>query len=69
MLSSYSVTCPHENCGWTGSLVPSLVQGGADAEIGSKQRAWFKCPRYQRDWEVRIIDDRVTTLRTAERDS
>jgi hypothetical protein len=27
MLSSYPVACPHTNCGWTGSLVPS---SGAD---------------------------------------
>jgi hypothetical protein len=67
MLSSYSVTCPHEQCGWTGNLVPSLVRGGADAEIASMQRAWFRCPRCQRDWEVRITDDRVTVLPVVER--
>ncbi len=60
MLSSYSVACPYETCGWTGSLVPSLLRGGATAEIRSMQRAWFQCPRCQRDWEVRITDDRVT---------
>jgi hypothetical protein len=64
MLSSYSVACPHDDCGWTGSLVPSLAQGGKDAEIASKQRAWFQCPRCQRDWEVRITDDRVTAVTT-----
>jgi hypothetical protein len=59
MLSSYSVACPHANCGWSGSLIPSLVQGGEDAEIGSGKRGWFRCPRCQRDWEVRISSDKV----------
>ena len=62
MLSSYSVTCLHADCGWTGNLVPSLIRGGTDAEITSMQRAWFRCPHCQRDWEVRITDDRVTAV-------
>jgi hypothetical protein len=66
MLSSYPVACPHVNCGWTGSLVPSVLRGGADAEIASMHRAWFRCPRCQADWEVRIIDDRVTVLPAVE---
>ena len=49
MLSSYPVACPQKNCNWTGSLVPSHVRGGADAEIVSMHRAWFRCPRCQRD--------------------
>jgi hypothetical protein len=65
MLSSYHVACPHESCGWTGSLVPSLVRGGAGAEVASMQQAWFRCPRCQRDWEARISNDRVTVLRVA----
>ena len=66
MLSSYPVACPHECCGWTGSLVPSSVQGGAGAEIAEAQRAWFRCPRCQRDGEARISNDRVTVVRDAE---
>lgn len=62
MLSSYPVACPHANCGWSGSLLPSHLQGGADAEIVSMHRAWFHCPRCQSDWEVRITNDRVTVL-------
>ncbi len=60
MLSSYPVACPHDGCGWSGSLVPSSVQGGPGAEIASAQRTWFRCPRCQRDWEARISNDRVT---------
>lgn len=66
MLSSYWVPCPYENCGWTGSVVPSVLRGGSDAEIASMQRAWFRCPRCQRDWEVRITNDRVTVLPVVE---
>jgi len=62
MLSSYSVACPHQACDWKGNLVPSHVQGGNDAVMASMQRAWFKCPRCRRDWEVRIKDDEVVVL-------
>jgi hypothetical protein len=62
MLSSYPVACPHEGCSWIGGLIPSLVRGGASAEVASTQRAWFRCPRCERDWEVRISDDKVEAL-------
>jgi hypothetical protein len=66
MLSNYPVPCPHEGCDWTGSLIPSLIQGGVGAEIASMQRAWFRCARCQGDWEVRITDDKVTVLPAVE---
>jgi hypothetical protein len=62
MLTTYPVACPHEGCGWGGSLLPSRVQGGEGAEIASMQRAWFRCPRCGGDWEARITDDKVTVL-------
>jgi hypothetical protein len=62
MLSSYPVSCPHQNCTWTGQLIPSLLQGGPNEEVASMQRAWFRCPRCQGDWEVRITGDVVTVL-------
>src|SRR5688572_1485470 len=62
MLSSYSVECPYENCLWIGNLIPSLLQGGKDSEIAPMQKAWFQCPRCQRDWEVQIINDTVKVL-------
>jgi hypothetical protein len=30
------------------------------------QRAWFRCPRCQRDWEVRIKDDKVSVVPVTE---
>lgn len=66
MMTSYSVACPHEKCAWVGSLVPSLFQDGKDAEVASLQRAWFKCPRCQRDWEVQITDDTVNIMPIAD---
>jgi hypothetical protein len=62
VLSSFSVKCPHVDCGWIGSLVPSIIRGGSDAEIASMQRAWFHCPQCGRDWEVRMRNDEVTVL-------
>jgi hypothetical protein len=59
------VTCPHTDCDWTGSLAPSS-QGGDSAEIVAMQRAWFRCPRCRRDWEVRITGDKVTVLPAVE---
>lgn len=67
MMSRYPVRCPHESCGWTGKLVPSQFRGGVDAEIASTHRAWFTCPNCRRDWEVRITDDKVEVLPSAER--
>jgi hypothetical protein len=66
MLTSYPVACPHENCGWSGSLVPSVIRAGAGAEVASMQRAWFRCPGCERDWEVRITNDRVIVLPAVE---
>ena len=43
-----------------------LVQGGEGREITSMQRAWFRCPRCQGDWEVRIEDDKVAVLPATE---
>lgn len=62
MLTSYPVACPYEGCDWKGSLVPSHLQGGPDAEIVSMHRAWFRCSRCHHDWEVRITEDRVTVF-------
>jgi hypothetical protein len=67
VLSHYSVACLHEHCAWNGSLVPSPLQGGADAETASMQRAWFRCPRCQREWEVRSAPGSVTFLATVGR--
>jgi hypothetical protein len=67
MLSSFPVTCPHDQCGWTGNLVPSHLRGGIDSVIVSMHRAWFRCPHCQRDWEVRITNESVKVLPSHER--
>jgi hypothetical protein len=66
MMTSYPVVCPHGNCGWTGSLIPSLIRGGGGAEIASMQRGWFGCPRCDRDWEVTITNDSITVMSAVE---
>ncbi len=62
MLSSYRVACPYEGCGWSGSLVPSLLQGGAGSEVAVPQRAWLHCPGCRRDWEVQVSGDAATAV-------
>lgn len=59
MLTSFPVTCPQGNCGWSGSLIPSRIRGGERTEVAALQRAWFQCPRCRRDWEARIHEDKV----------
>ena len=61
-MSSFRVACPHAECGWTGSLVPSILRGGEDSEIVIGHRAWLQCPRCRCDWEVRIEGDKATIL-------
>jgi hypothetical protein len=46
--------------------VPASVQGGGGAEIAAAQKAWFRCPRCQRDWKARISNDRVTIVSDVE---
>jgi hypothetical protein len=67
VLSSYPVACLYDGCNWTGNLVPTLVRGGAAAELAPAERAWLRCPRCRRDWEVRINNDRVTVMPAVER--
>jgi hypothetical protein len=69
MLSSYSVTCPHAGCDWSGSIIPSRLQDGTGAEIASGSKAWFQCPSCSTSWEVRITNDRVTVVPVAEHGS
>jgi hypothetical protein len=47
-------------------LVPSLLKGGESEEIASMQRAWFRCPRCRKDWEVRITGEEVSVLPVAD---
>lgn len=62
METGYRAACPHEDCGWTGDLSPSMDRGGPIGRLASTGRAWFCCPHCQRDWEVRILRDGVTIL-------
>ena len=66
MLSSYPVTCPYEDCGWKGNLVPSRARGGEAAEAGPEQHVWLQCPHCRRDWEARLSRDRVVPLTAAQ---
>jgi Zn finger protein HypA/HybF involved in hydrogenase expression len=62
MLTSYPVTCPHENCGWTGNLIPSHFRAGENAVIVAEQMAWLHCPRCGSNWEMRFSGDSLVVL-------
>jgi hypothetical protein len=66
MVTSYLVACPHESCGWTGSLFPSFARAGGGPVIVSGRWAWLQCPRCERAWEVRLHADQMLTLPAAE---
>ncbi len=46
---------------------PSLPREGPSAVIVSKNEAWFRCPHCQRDWEVRITDEKAKIVPSAHR--
>ena len=62
MLSSYRVTCPYPGCCWSGSVIPSGLQGGQSTDVVSGKRAWLQCPQCKRNWEVRITGEKATAL-------
>jgi hypothetical protein len=62
MLTSYSVKCPHTECGWRGSLLP---RGNAEAWRGSSpslSEVVFECPQCQCEWHARVVGDDVVPL-------
>lgn len=67
MFSDCSVILAHENCDWTGSLIATHVQRRGLAEIVTTDRAWFRCPHCQQQWEVQVSDFAVDFLPGVER--
>jgi hypothetical protein len=62
MLTSYSVKCPNEGCGWRGSLLP---KGNAEAWRGFTPRlseVVFQCPECETEWHARVVGDDVVPL-------
>ena len=67
MLTSYLVRCPHLNCGWFGSLLPSRDTEAWKSLIPATSVAVFQCPRCQAEWRARIEGDDVKPLPVEDR--
>lgn len=65
MLTSYVVRCPHKNCRWSGSLMPSAKPAAPwENSIGLpvKKEVVFECPKCRGVWHARIVGDDVRAL-------
>jgi hypothetical protein len=62
MLTSYLVKCPHFNCGWFGSLLPSRDTDSWRGSIPTTSIAVFECPNCQHTWRARVVGDDVVPL-------
>lgn len=62
MLTSYLVTCPHFDCNWSGSLLPSRDTDSWKGSIPTTPVAVFVCPECNREWRARVVGDDVEPL-------
>jgi hypothetical protein len=61
MLTSYSVVCPHPNCGWRGSLLPRGDQESWRF-MPVQSEVVFQCPSCEGEWRARVVGDDVVPL-------
>lgn len=62
MLTSYSVACPHQNCGWRGSLLPEGDPAAWKRSTPTRSEVLFHCPRCEGEWRARVVGDDVVPL-------
>ena len=62
MLTSYLVKCPHFNCGWFGSLLPSRDTDSWRGSVPTTPIAVFECPHCQQNWRARVVGDDIVPL-------
>ena len=62
MLTSYMVKCPHFNCEWFGSLLPSQHTDSWRGSVPTTAVAIFECPQCHREWRARLVGDDVKAL-------
>jgi hypothetical protein len=62
MLTDYSVHCPHEGCGWAGSLFPQGPRDGVGQAAPTQRVIRFHCPRCQGEWHARIVGEDAVPL-------
>ncbi len=66
MLTSYSVTCPHSNCHWFGSLLPLTDIDAWHGAAPVRGMVVFQCPQCNGEWRARVVGDDVVPLPLAE---
>lgn len=59
MLTSYFVKCPHVDCGWMGSLIPTA---GEPSSLSAGSVVSFQCPGCHVEWPARIVGEDVRPL-------
>lgn len=62
MLTDYSVHCPHDGCGWAGSLFPLGNRDDWRPACPKQRVINFRCPRCQRGWQARIVGEDAVPL-------
>jgi hypothetical protein len=62
MLTSYLVKCPHFNCNWSGSLLPSRDTDSWRGSVPTTPIAVFECPQCHNGWRARVVGDDVVQL-------
>jgi hypothetical protein len=62
MLTSYLVKCPHFNCNWSGSLLPSRDTDSWRGPVPTTSTAVFECPQCRQSWKAKVVGDDVVPL-------
>jgi hypothetical protein len=62
MLTSYLVKCPHFDCNWSGSLLPSRDTDSWRGSVPTTSTAVFECPHCHAEWRAKIVGDDVVPL-------
>ena len=59
MWTSYLVKCPHVDCKWFGSLLPSSDMDSWKGCVPTVNTALFECPNCGKSWKAEIKGDDV----------
>ena len=62
MLTSYLVKCPHFDCNFFGSMLPSRNADSWKGSVPNVKVAVFDCPQCGREWKARVKGDDVEPL-------
>ena len=62
MLTSYLVKCPHFDCKFFGSLLPTRDTDSWRSSVPTVKTATFECPSCGHKWRARVKGDDVEPL-------